>query len=161
MSPSFMPYEISTKECDSVELWSTLIDQRWTPAIDISVRRLLSAANARTDMADRLVDAVIVWENLFGTSQGETRLRISSAMAWLLAGDQSTREQLQTKLRKIYDDRSKIVHGGKADEAVLAEQANAALMHARDTLRVLFSDRADVLALPDGAARSIRMILGG
>ena len=82
-------------------------------------------------------------------------------MAWLLADDSAAREALQGQLRKIYDDRSKIVHGGKPDEASLAEQANSALTHARDCLRRLLRDRPDVLALPDGAARSLRVIMGG
>lgn len=160
--PGFMPYTLVGDECDAIESWAASIEQHWTDKIDISVRRLLSAATARTDMADRLVDAVIVWENLFGTSQGETRLRISSAMAWLLEPtDRQARESLQARLKKIYDDRSKIVHGGKTDESALGEQANTALTHARDILRILFRDRSDVLGLPDGAARSSRLILGG
>lgn len=158
---NFMPSELSSSECDAVSTWIGLIDQRWTPRLDIAVRRLLSAANTRTDPADRLVDAVIVWENLFGTSQGEIRLRVSSAMAWLLAEDYSQREALQSRLRKIYDDRSQIVHGGKVDEGSLAETAGEALAHARECLRRLFRDRPDVLALPEGAARSARLLLGG
>jgi hypothetical protein len=160
--PGFMPYRLGEDECQAIESWAALVAQHWTGKIDIGVRRLLSAANARTDMADRLVDAVIVWENLFGTSQGETRLRISSAMAWLLqAHDLEAREALQPQLRKIYDERSRIVHGGKPDESTLADLANAALTYARDILRILFRDRADVLALADGAARSNRLLLGG
>lgn len=112
-------------------------------------------------MADRLVDAVIAWENLFGTSQGEPRLRISAALAWLLAEDSGARETLQSQAKSLYNSRSMIVHGGKPDESELAEPANAALTIARDALRVLFRDRPDVLALPDGAARSQRLILGG
>lgn len=160
--PGFMPYRLGEDECKAIEYWADLVGQRWSDKIDIGVRRLLSAANARTDMADRLVDAVIVWENLFGTSQGETRLRVSSAMAWLLQpADSEAREALQPQLRKIYDARSSIVHGGQASESMLVDQANAALTYARDILRLLFRDRANVLALPDGAARSNRLILGG
>jgi hypothetical protein len=160
--PGFMPYRLDEEECKAIEDWAALVEQHWTEKIDIGVRRLLSAANARTDMADRMVDAVIVWENLFGTSQGESRLRISAAMAWLLHPDDvGAREARQPQLRKIYDDRSSIVHGGKAAESTLADQANIALMAARDIFRVLFRDRTDLLALPDGAARSNHLILGG
>lgn len=159
--PGFMPYALSSDECSAVAEWAGLIDAHWTPRIDIAVRRFLSAANSRTDMADRLVDAVIAWENLFGTSQGEPRLRISAALAWLLAEDSGARETLQSQAKSLYNSRSMIVHGGKPDESELAEPANAALTIARDALRVLFRDRPDVLALPDGAARSQRLILGG
>lgn len=160
-SLGFMPTELRSEECDSVGEWARLISTNWTTRIDIAVRRLIGAANTRTDLADRLVDAVIVWENLFGTSQGEPRLRISSAMAWLLSDSATAREDLQFKLKAIYDYRSKIVHGAKFDESSLAEQANAALVYARDTLRALLRDRPDVLNLSDGAARSLRMIMGG
>jgi hypothetical protein len=158
---NFMPTELSSDECDAVGTWIDVIDQHWTPRIDIAVRRLLSAANTRTDPADRLVDAVIVWESLFGTSQGEIRLRVSSAMAWLLAADYSEREALQSRLRKIYDDRSQIVHGGRFDDRSVVETAGEALAHARECLRRLLRDRPEVLALPDGAARSARLLLGG
>jgi Apea-like HEPN len=158
-SPGFLPYELSSEECDSVGEWAGLVDSQWMPRIDIAIRRFLSAANARTDMADR--DAVIVWENLFGTSEGEPRLRISAALAWLLAHEPATREALQIELRNVYDYRSKIVHGNEPNATALAEQANNALTHTRDALRALFRDRPDVLSLPDGAARSLRVIMGG
>jgi hypothetical protein len=159
--PGFMPSELSPEECEQVSKWTELIEAGWTPKIDISVRRLLSAANTRMDMSDRLVDSVIVWENLFGTSQGEPRLRIAASMSWLLAHDATAREALHAKLKALYDDRSKIVHGGQTNDADLAQSANAALSYARDALRALLRDRTDVLSLPDGAARSLRMIMGG
>ena len=160
-SPSFTPHELTPAECEAIGVWAELIHRRWKPRLDIAVRRLLSAANVRTDMADRLVDSVIVWENLFGTAQGEPRLRISAALAWLLGHDAAAREQLQLKLKDLYDYRSKIVHGGTPDLVSLGEQANAALTYARDALRALLRDRPDVLELPDGAARSLRVIMGG
>jgi Apea-like HEPN len=160
-APGFMPHELSPEECTEVARWAALIESSWTPRIDIAVRRILSAANSRTDMADRLVDSVIVWENLFGTTQGEPRLRISAAMAWLLESDPTKREELQLKLKALYDDRSRIVHGGKPDEKMLGEQANSALHYARDALRALFSERPDILTLTDGATRSLRLLMGG
>jgi len=159
--PGFMPAVLSFEECADFEQWATRVDASWTGRIDIAVRRLLNASNARTDMADRLVDSVIVWENLFGTSQGEPRLRISAALAWLLEGDPAAREELQVQLKTLYDYRSKIVHGSNYDESTLGERATEALTYARDAMRVLIKDRPDVLGLAHGAARSLRMIMGG
>jgi hypothetical protein len=98
----------------------------------------------RAEPADRLVDSVIAWENLFGTSEGEPRLRISAAMAWLLAGDAATRrEALQLEIKGIYDARSKIVHGAAAsDDPRLPDEASRALALGLDSLRVLFSERS-------------------
>lgn len=160
-TPSFMPYEITPDECTALSSWAVLIDERWSRRIDIAVRRVLSATHARTDAADRLVDAVIAWENLFGTSEGEPRLRITAAIAWLLGEDAEERASLQMKLKRLYDDRSKVVHGALVDDGALGERSNDALVVAIQCLRRLFGDRHDVLTLPDGSSRSLRMILGG
>lgn len=69
-APGFMPYEMSAEDCQQVAAWSNTIEASWTPKLNIAVTRVLRAVNSRTDMADRLVDSVIAWENLFGTSQG-------------------------------------------------------------------------------------------
>jgi len=160
-APSFMPTELSEEECEALREWCELIDANWSPAIDIAVRRVLSAAQVRTDASDRLVDAVIAWENLFGTSEGEPRLRVSSAMAWLLADTAAGRSDLQREVKQLYDDRSKIVHGGRFNETAISEKADRALNLALSSLRVLFRARSDVLSLPDGSARSLRLILDG
>jgi hypothetical protein len=156
--PRYMPVALTSGQCDSLAEWARLIDIGWTPRIDIAVRRILSAAHSRFDMADRLVDSVIVWENLFGTQQGETTLRISAAMAWLLASDATSRAKLQTAFRDLYVVRSKIVHGA-SDSSEVGTAANQALEHAIDALRRLLRDRPDILGLPNGAARSLRLIL--
>ena len=102
---------------------------------------------------------MIAWENLFGTSEGEPRLRITAAMAWLLEQDPTSREALQGALKKLYDDRSSIVHGGSVDVGSIGTRADDALGFAVRCLRVLFRERQDVLRLADGSARSLRLIL--
>jgi len=155
-----LPYELTTGECDDVARWTATIDERWSSRIDIAVRRVLSAAQARTEPADRIVDAVISWENLFGTSEGEPRLRISAAMAWLLESDSNARLALQGILKSLYDLRSKIVHGGDYDQRTVGEPANDAVSFAIRALVELFDRRPDILRLKDGSARSLRLILG-
>ena len=156
-----MPTELSSGECEAVEFWCELVEAHWSPRVDIAVRRVLSAAHARADPADRLVDSVIAWENLFGTSEGEPRLRISAAMAWLLARSGVERQDLQREVKQLYDDRSKIVHGASFNEVAIAEKASRALELARRSLRVLLQERPELLGLPDGAARSLSLILSG
>lgn len=158
-SPSFMPYELSEHDCQEMSVWSNHIDQ-WPPAVDIAVARVLSAAQTRSDPTDRLVDSVIAWENLFGSSQGEPRLRISAAMARLLANTREDRERLQSEVKELYDLRSKIVHGGTFKKRTLSADANRALDLARASLRAMFQNRREVLNLADGAQRSLRLILG-
>lgn len=158
-SPGFMPTELSEDECAALRRWCGLVEAHWLPQVDIAVRRLLSAAQVRNDAADRLVDSVIAWENLFGTSEGEPRLRISSAMAWLLAETVAERTHLQKEIKQLYDDRSKIVHGGTFDQSAIADKANRAVELARSCLRALFADRSEILAMSDGSARSLALIL--
>lgn len=160
-APSFFPHQLSHDECASYGRWCELIRRHRAPPIEIAIRRVISAAHIRTEPADRLVDAVIAWENLFGTSEGEPRLRISAAMAWLLADSVSTREQLQARLRSLYDARSKIVHGGLVDNRLIADDANDAFGFAVKTLAALFRDKPELITLGDGAARSLRLLLGG
>lgn len=161
--PGFMPYELSTDDCAAMERWCDLIAQRWTGDLDVAVSRLLSAADDRLNAADRLVDAVIVWEALFGTRQGESALRISAAMAWLLAdADVVERTQLRSEISKIYNERSGLVHGRTHDERSLQALANRSLELARDSLKLLMEERPDLLDLRgDNGERSVRLLLGG
>jgi hypothetical protein len=160
--PAFVPYELNRDECESLGHWCELVHMHRRPAIEVAIRRVISAALVRLEPADRLVDAVIAWENLFGTAEGEPRLRISAALAWLVGEESaSAREELQARLRSLYDTRSKIVHGGVVDQDSLATDANEAFGYAVRALAVLFKERPDVLTLPDGAARSLRLVLGG
>ncbi len=82
-------------------------------------------------------------------------------MAWLLADTAAGRADLQREIKQLYDDRSKIVHGGTFNETAIAEKANRALDLALSSLRALFGAHTDVLSLPDGSARSLRLILDG
>jgi hypothetical protein len=121
---------------------------------------VISAAIDRAP-ADRLVDAVIAWENLFG-SDTELSFRITASMAWLLEPSSiDDREALQTRLKGIYTTRSKILHGSVVDPRTVNAQSYDALDLAVVTLAALFRDRPDVLGLPDGAARSNRLLIGG
>lgn len=160
--PGFMPYELSTDDSHSVERWCVLIAQHWTGQLDVAVRRLLSASDNRSNAADRLVDSVIVWEALFGTRQGESGLRISAAMAWLLAEDSvDARGTLRGEVSKIYNERSGIVHGRAHDEANTHAIASRAVELARDVVKRLFDSRPDLLGIRANSDRSVRLLLGG
>ena len=75
------------------------------------MRRLLKAAGERDDPIDVLVDAVVAWENLFG-SKTESTFRVTAAVATLLEpSDKEQRDVLQKELSGIYDRRSRLVHG--------------------------------------------------
>jgi hypothetical protein len=86
--PGLVSTELSKAQADHWKEWIARVDSRRFPGIDIAIRRTLLAAAERADPTDALVDAVIAWENLVGSSEGEQTLRISAALAWLL-GDSS------------------------------------------------------------------------
>jgi hypothetical protein len=160
-SPGLMPHALSDSDCVDLGAWTERIKAHRTANTDIAVRRVISAAHARGEPADRLVDAVIAWENLFGTSEGEPTLRISSAIAWLLGTNFTSRLQLQAEIRSLYAARSRIVHGASPGQANIGELANRALSLAISALMALFRDYPDLLKLGDGAARSLQLIVGG
>jgi hypothetical protein len=158
---SFMPYALRPTDRDEISQWCERIVAHRTPAIDIAIRRVISVAQARTDPADRLVDSVIAWENLFGTREGEVTLRLTLALAWLLEPESALkRESLQRRLKELYRARSDIVHGNPFDTRRVAELANEAFSCAVRALAALFRDRPDLLALPDGGARGLPLMLG-
>ena len=130
------------------------------PSFDVAIRRTISGMTGRGDPSDALVDLVICWENLFGSTQGELRLRITAAVAWLLGSSAHERQSLLREAGRIYDNRSAIVHGS----APTPEDIQDSLMEARQItlrlLRHLFIERPDVLAMSDGNARSRALILG-
>jgi hypothetical protein len=117
------------------------------------------ALGERNSPEDVLIDSVIVWENLFGAN-GETSLRVSGSLAWLLGADAADRRKLKQEFNQIYSLRSKIVHGSADMKPADVEKAEKALDVAARALRVLFERRPDLLQESDSASRSIRMLLG-
>ncbi|WP_194822080.1 HEPN domain-containing protein [Micromonospora sp. S-DT3-3-22] len=110
--------EITTEIATSVTEWSTRVINQHPTSLDIGMRRLLSAATARSDDMDGFVDAVMCWENIFGDSQ-DTALKVCGSLARLLEpDDDEKRRKLYERLKKMYDLRSRLVHG--SDEPDLA-----------------------------------------
>lgn len=99
---------------------SQLLDlQRWSHAAmhsglaPIAVARATMMVSRITDHVDALIDGVIVWENLFGTgATQELGYRVSLNMACVLTDDGCERIALQSEIKKLYDIRSRIIHGG-------------------------------------------------
>ena len=82
-TPGLVPTQITEEEAGAWQEWTQRVAQLRIPGIAIAIRRLLAATSERRSPDDVLVDAVIVWENLFG-ARTETTLRVTSALAWLL-----------------------------------------------------------------------------
>jgi hypothetical protein len=149
---------------DEIEDWCRWYDLLSAPSvrrIDVALNRVLRAVSERRDPSDVLIDSVIAWENLFGTSEGEPTLRVTSSLALLLEGEVEQRVALRSKLAKIYSLRSKVVHGSHEPSVKEVPVCYEALEIAIRALQIVFERRLDLLDLPDGGARSLRLILEG
>ncbi len=71
------------------------------------------AHHGRTTAEDQLVDLSIALEALFSPSQQtELRFRIAQTAALLLGNNPNERKDIAAFLRRVYDTRSALVHGG-------------------------------------------------
>jgi hypothetical protein len=156
-----MPTALTTAEANAWRDWTLLVDTKRQKNINVSIRRTLLAAAERPDPTDALVDAVIAWENLVGSREGEPTLRVAAAMAWLLGKDGDDRQKIRRQVAKVYGLRSEIVHGNRfltPQEA--ATRREEALTITLQALRVLFKDRPELLVeCKDSNERSLRLIL--
>lgn len=158
---SFTPRALDAEAVANWKQWTERIDARRKPGIDVAVRRALLAAAERQSPEDVLVDAIVVWENLFGSNQ-DTTMRVTGALAWLLTTNTAEREQEQQRLKKIYELRSKVVHGARQmTTQEMQTFPQEALDVALEALRKIFQARPDLIDLKDSNARSNRMLLGG
>lgn len=161
--PGFVPAALSQDELLEWKLWSDRVATLRTSSIAVAVRRTLLAAAERPDPSDGLVDAVIAWENLFGSRRGEPTLRISAALAWLVADNVQDRAELQKTVSRLYNLRSEIVHGTRfLEPSQAAEKRGQAVRLTVSALRRLFGDRSELLSnCREGNERSLRLMLGG
>lgn len=158
-TPNLMPRRLTHAELESWKIWTRLTRDHRTPGIAVSVRRMLQALSERRNPEDVLVDAVIVWENLFGAQQ-ETTHRVSTALAWLLAVDATDRAKRQAAYKKLYALRSNIVHGSpKVTPEKVAAASRETVQISLAALRAIFEHRPDLLLESTSEARGNKLLL--
>lgn len=139
--------------------WAEFVEGRHDPAIDVAIRRIMLALLERRDAADSLVDAVIALENLFGHGgTTEVVFRVTAAAAHLLERDAAKRAEFRRELGKVYDIRSKVIHGAEITaKDKLADRKERAIETVIDALRMLFAERPQLIA---DRERGMRLVLG-
>jgi hypothetical protein len=139
--------------------WAKKVNAHHPTSLDIGMRRLLQAVSERVEASDGFVDAVIAWENIFGTNQ-ETTFRVTASLAKLIEPtDLVKREELFVELKKLYGDRSNLVHGNSEPAATkIYEMRNRAIRIAILAFKMLYEDRTDLLLLKSDQ-RSSRLLL--
>ncbi len=156
-----MPIRLTNEEVESWIEWYQVLSNPRVDHINLAVTRILRAVAERREPTDVLIDAVIAWENIFGSSTGEPTLRVTASLALLLESDGEKRRALRSRLRDIYNLRSGVVHGSKVPARAELPLCQEALDVALRAVRVLARDRADVLDLNTGEERSLNVIMGG
>lgn len=124
--------------------------------VEIAIERILRACWER-DWTESLIDAVIAWENLFG-SRPDTTFRVTAALTVLCEDDPDARLAKRRRLAKVYDARSSIVHGDISSDN-LYELREEAVAVGLEAFRRLIQHRPDLLKLAKSSARGDRLLL--
>lgn len=146
LPPKFGPEINLGEQIGQIEEWARIVDRSHMPSVDIAARRLVSAVAHRLDRSDALIDAVMVWENLLGTTS-EVTFRVSAALAKLLERDSVRRRALRKELSDIYGIRSRLVHGAAIDASTLHKACTDAIDVAVKALRASYIRGQDWLSL--------------
>ena len=154
--------DITTAEAEAARALSDdLRKDKRVGTIDLAIERVLNAATERHSATDALVDAVVALDALFG-APGETRLRVSAAVAWLLEpAAKAAREELFQKLLDLYDARSHVVHGNakkrREGEALAADAIRTVLR----VLKATLGPESWLLDIGESHRRGYALMLGG
>lgn len=128
--------------------------------MELFVRRLALSLGVyvRSD-EDRLVDAAVAWESLMGQkSSAQLSLQLSLGLAWLVEpSDATEREQVYRRLKKIYESRSKVVHGVAVPLAKVRSDFDDLSEILRSGCLRMFLDRQDLV---HSTNRALDLMLG-
>lgn len=157
--PLAAPRALSAVECEIALAALRTISKPLTTNIAIAFSRILSAIADRASPADKLIDAVTAWENLVGTSS-ETSFRVCAAMAYLLEPAAELRHETLRSLRRIYQIRSKVVHGEQVPADAVRDASVAAIQAAQGALRCVLLRHEWLVGLPTSEERANALLLG-
>lgn len=82
-----------------------------TSVLDEALKRFNSAYHGESE--DRLIDQMIAFESLYIADDKELGYKLALRTAFLLAKGEGNRKVIFSNMKKAYDLRSKVVHGGK------------------------------------------------
>ncbi len=144
--PIFQNQQDASQLVIDLENWARIVDKSHTQEVDVAAKRLVSAVAHRIDKADALIDAVMVWENLLGTSN-EVTFRVSASLAKLIESDPAKRVALKKSLSNVYSVRSRIVHGTLVDTSTVQNACTEAIGTAVLALRESYTKGKEWLSM--------------
>lgn len=146
LGPSLGPATDITGLVSEIDEWSRVVERAHSQTVDIAARRLVSAIGHRLDKADSLIDAVMVWENLVGTSN-ELTFRVTAALAKMLEPKPASRAEVRKKFANVYQVRSKLVHGVSVEQSDIHSACVDAIDVAIRAMRICYSRGGEWLSL--------------
>jgi Apea-like HEPN len=162
--PQFMaartPTLLSADEVDAWQRWISIIMAADMSRLKVTMTRTLRAMTERRDPSDRLIDAVIAWESLFG-AVNESTLRVSASLARLLHPPGEGREAARKTYQSVYQARSDIVHANntKTTIAQIDEHGRTAIEASLKAMTLLLTTHNKLLSLKS-STRSTQVLLG-
>ncbi len=149
---------ISPDQSKDIAMWLGCLE-RAPNNLSVSMKRLILAATERMDHSDAFIDAITVWENMFGAKQ-EASFRIRAAMSLLIEpSNERNRQELAKEIRDLYNRRSRLVHG--SPDVVMNkvyDDSNRSIELALEALRRVLSKR-NLLNASGSEARGQAIIL--
>ena len=138
LMPQFNKYDLARNEVEEFSgFWKRLQDATEKGALANAIRRF-SYASEREREDDRLVDLMIAAESLFladaGAPQerGELRYRLALRAAFFIDSPEHSKRAIFKHMRRAYDARSAIVHGGGEPSSELLKSPTDAPLRLQD-----------------------------
>jgi hypothetical protein len=143
-------------EMEALAGWIGRIQSVQTDQIGIAIDRTMRAI-FEIEAGESLIDAVIAWENLFG-SRIETTYKVTASLAVLCEDDSAKRIAFRKELGDLYEKRSRLVHGDESGAEF--EDRNRAIQIGLEAIARLIEKRPELLALAKSSKRADRLLLG-
>lgn len=153
--PASPPFDASQRR--ALQTWVAHVSSADLAHVEVGVDRLLRSL-WQSEPTESLIDSVIAWENFLGT-RTETVFRVTAAIAVLTEADIEERFALRKRLAKVYDIRSRIVHGDDIDTSVLELRTTAGSV-GLEVLGALITRRTDLLERARSSDRADRLLMG-
>ena len=120
--------------------WLTSCAGKGDRSTELAVRRTAACfgiAGGRFAVEDRLIDAGIALEAMYGPfDSGEITRKISSRAAWLLGDSAAERRAISKDMKSFYRTGSKVVHGTVSkDRQIRERELTDALASGRELVR--------------------------
>jgi len=156
---SWAPVELTTDEMKDLRQWCDQIHGANDIRARTAVQRAVRALSERDDAVDSFIDAIIAFESLFGERQ-QVALSLATCVSRLLDSNPSRRRETYNRVKKLYDQRSNILHGAsQPTQAQTMEYRDEALRYLTACFRILYRQRPELLAMR-ASERDIELLLG-